>query len=304
MKVAITGGSGFVGAVVRELAASLSWEVTLLARASSALTLRENETRSEWDASQCQGKVPSLKGQDALINLAALIPSDYRQAALADACMQVNALAVLSLVEACERDGVGRLVHVSSGNIYSPSLELVTEDAATYPAQRATYYLTSKLAGELYVEHARLQKKVSSAVLRASSVYGPGMGPGLIPTFASKLLGNQDIVVQDGGRYGVDLVFVKDVANAVVSATQGDAEGIFNIGLGRMTTVLEVAQLLLDITGAATRLLTVQPAGASQVSQGFPGLDTSRSIEMLGTVATELRDGLSVYVRSLQGKST
>lgn len=299
-RLVVTGATGFIGRRLVSAAADAGWTVRALVRRPAEAELDSRAEVMRWQL-EGAGARPEVFGDGAVVaHLAAMIPADYADPGAAQACFQVNALGTLEVLRAAEAVEGAHLIHVSSGNCYAPRAGLVTEDAPLFPSPRAPWYLTSKATAEVWVEHFRLAGRLGSAVLRVSSVYGPGMvAGGLIPIFASRLLAGQPVQVHDGGRYTVDLVHVDDVVAAILAAADRRACGIYNVGAGRLTTTLEVAQAMTAVCDAAPSLVTVDPPSDAPAALGFAGLDVSRARADLGYAPRSLRDGLTSYVRSL-----
>ncbi|MGH8542177.1 MAG: NAD-dependent epimerase/dehydratase family protein [Gammaproteobacteria bacterium] len=295
----VTGAAGFIGRRLVTAGLARGWAVRALVRDPSSMPMGDHLNAYRWDASAAETRAHLLEGADAVCHLAALIPPDGNNPAFAKPCFGVNALGTLSLLAAAHEAGVSRFVHVASGNAYAPRPGLVGENHSLYPSERSPYYFISKIAGEVFVDHWRRTRGLSSCVLRLGSVYGPGMkSKGLVPIFTQRLHAGQPIVVRDGGGFATDLVFVDDVVSAAHSALEGDVIGAFNIGSGVRTTVRELAALLVEIVGADPSLVTIGSPGAAP-DIGFAGLDVSRARAELGYRPTPLREGLRRYVRWL-----
>ncbi|MGH6945032.1 MAG: NAD-dependent epimerase/dehydratase family protein [Geminicoccaceae bacterium] len=300
----LTGATGFVGRRLLSEALARGWAVRALVREPSRVPPAEHLEVEPWDALRAETPVDLLAGADAVCHAAAFLPPDYADPAFAERCFRANALGTLSLLAAASEAGVGRFVHFSSGNAYAPGPDLAREHHPLYPSARAPYYLTSKVASEVFVEHWRETKGLCACVLRLGSVYGPGMAAGgLVPGFVRTLRAGRPIVVRDGGRYGVDLVLIDDVVAAALSALETEASGPFNVGSGARTATRELAGLLVEIIGADEELVIVEPPGDGPVDAGFAGLDIGRAIRQLGYRPTPLREGLERYVRWLLSSS-
>jgi UDP-glucose 4-epimerase len=240
-----------------------------------------------------------LRPTDTICHVAAHIPANYRSPESAEACAVLNALGTLETLRAAQDAGARRFVHFSSGNIYSPGSDFVDENAPTYPAARASYYLASKLCGEIYVEHARLTQQLDTTVLRVASVYGPGMvSRGLLPTFAARLISGQSISVNDGGRYQVDLVHVEDVVEAALLAALADTNGIFNVGSGERSTTLDVARAMVHALELSEDKIVVEPP-SGPTDLGFSTLNVDRAKHYLGFSPRNLDAGIRDYLRWL-----
>ena len=121
----------------------------------------------------------------------------------------------------------------------------------------------------------------------------------MVHTFATRLLAGQQIVVHDGGRYSSDLVYVDDVAHAILAAMQPHVTGCFNIGAGRRVSTAEVARCLGSLVDGAGSLIQIAPSGTGPAG-GFAELDVARAREHLAHRATSLAEGLSAYVKWLR----
>lgn len=148
MRIAVTGGTGFIGRALLNQAAQRGVEI-------AALTRRPQEAASGiiWcrgDLSQPQALSELAQGADAVIHLAGTV-SAVDRAAFADG----NVAGTASLLEAAQRAGVGRFVFVSSL-------------AAREPALSA--YGASKAEAEALVR----QSALPWTIVRPPAVYGPG----------------------------------------------------------------------------------------------------------------------------------
>ncbi|MBL8678059.1 MAG: NAD(P)-dependent oxidoreductase [Myxococcales bacterium] len=303
LDVALTGATGFIG---RRLARAL------IARGHKVRAIVRDQARAKSLASLAGCElVPlsldakphtdtlrrALDGASTLCHVAAYIPANQRDPNEAQRCLEVNALATLALVEASIAAKCPRLVYFSSGNIYEPSPSPVTERAATYPSSRATFYLASKLCGELYVDHARRSGALATAVLRVSSVYGPGMSGGVVPLFVGRMQRGERVTVSDGGRYRTDLVYVDDVVRAAVSAIERSAaSGPINVGSGAATTLADLARAVATLTGRGDESIVIEPEKPGPVDLGFSALDVSLARALLAYEPTPLADGLRAFL--------
>jgi UDP-glucose 4-epimerase len=242
----------------------------------------------------------ALSEAHAVLHLAAYIPPDYSDPGYLEECMRVNAFGALDLARRAVEAGVRRFVLFSSGQIYSPGEAAATEGDPVFPAHRAPYYLSSKLAAEIYLEHYRVNGALRTSILRIGSVYGPGMqGDGVLLRFASRARAGLPIEVHDAGRYTIDLVYVDDVVRATLLVLERSADGTFNVGSGKSTSTLEIAHAIIRTLGMSQTLIAVRPPIAGS-PRGFRALDISKAKRLLGYSPLDLRQGLEKWLRPTQ----
>jgi UDP-glucose 4-epimerase len=293
MKVSVTGASGFVGRHLVHALRKHGHRVRSLVRDLS--TAPESDEVREIDLSSAEPLDAALAGVDAVVHAAAYLPASYADPGEARKLLEVNALGTLAILESCVRTSVEKAIVVSS-NVYRHGTDTVAEDAPTYPSVHAPFYMMSKLCAEVWADHFDRTGKLQTASLRLASVYGPGLERGMIPTFTSALVKGNPITIKDGGRFRSDLVFVGDVVDATERALLRDVHGVFNVGSGTTSSSLEVAEVLVTLTGASPDLLTVEPPANSAVPFGFAPLDVTRARKQLGYAPSAFKDALGVYV--------
>jgi UDP-glucose 4-epimerase len=297
--VAITGAGGFIGRRIASAALAAGWRVRALVRTPEKLSAELAPVR--WDMED--GITPDLlENVDAVIHGAAFRPDDLDDPAQADRCMRINAGGTLALLTAAQAAGASRFVYLSAGNAYNSALSPIPETAQLFPAHRATYYLASKLMGEIYVSHWDRADKISGCILRISSVYGPGMDErGFIAATASKLAAGIAVSLRNGGSFGADMVYVDDVARAAIAAVGRPFRGAVNVGSGTVSTARTIAQELAGMLGADESLIRLEPATAEPES-GFGALDITLARRELSYTSTPLREGLALAWDSIREK--
>jgi UDP-glucose 4-epimerase len=306
-RILVTGASGFIG---RHLTAALlrdGWEVTAVTRRPGLSPAPVGMHVVQGDLTDPQTVDRVIAGADSVCHLAALIPSDLEDATAARACLEMNALVALRIAEAAARSAA-RMVFFSSGQVYRPSDQPLSEDAPTYPASRATYYLASKLAGELFVEHCRLRRGLAAVTLRVGSCYGFGMPEkSLVATFMRSARAGLPLEVWGGGTARYDFVSVGDVVRLTLAALQGKETGVFNAGSGRGEPILELAQAIDQLFEDRRLDIRIHPAPPGTVagsgSAGFSPLSTNKAFAAWGYRPCSLIDGLREYRRHLESAS-
>ena len=134
---------------------------------------------------------------------------------------------------------------------------------------------------------------LDAVALRFGNVYGPRQDPhgeaGVVAIFCGRILDNRPLTVFGDGLQTRDYVYVGDVARATLQA-QGQEGGVFNVGTGRETSVLELYELCRVVSGSEIEP-THAPARVGELQRSV--LDTMLAAEELRFMAfVGLEDGL------------
>jgi UDP-glucose 4-epimerase len=168
--------------------------------------------------------------------------------------LEVNVVGTYNVVEAAASAGVKKVVYSSSASVYGDAaFTPMTED---HPFNNRTMYGATKIAGEQFFRAFYEQHKLDYVGLRYMNIYGPRMDDkGTYVSVIMKVLDRVDqglppIIFGDGSQ-AYDFVHVDDVARANILAAQAEAtDQFFNIGIGVKTTIRELVDQLLEITGS------------------------------------------------------
>jgi UDP-glucose 4-epimerase len=299
----VTGGSGFIGSNLVDALVARGDEVTVVDDLSTGR--RENLDQAlqggaelvEADIRDGEAMIGLAKerGPEMVFHLAAQI--DVRRS-VADPSFDagINVGGTANLLEGARIAGTRRFVFVSTGGaIYGEGegkqLPL-SEEAAEEPLAP---YGQSKLAAEGYVSLYRRLYGLPGVILRLGNVYGPRQDPlgeaGVIAIFCGRLVASQAPTIYGDGTQTRDYVYVGDVVEAALAAGDGEASGAFNIGTGRETSVLELVELLRELSGREGFEPQFAEARTGEVQR--IAIDCSRAAEELGWRAgTDLREGL------------
>jgi UDP-glucose 4-epimerase len=194
----------------------------------------------------------AMKGVDGVVHLAALWLLqcyEYPRAAF-----DVNIRGTFNVLEACVANNVKRLVYSSSASVYGDAVEEpMTEE---HPYNNWTFYGATKIAGEHMFRAYHKRHGLEGVGLRYMNVYGPRQDyKGTYIAVMMKILDNIDNGVAPevfgDGSQAYDFIYVGDAARANVCGLKSKVPfGFYNVGRGIKTTIKELAELLLEITGS------------------------------------------------------
>lgn len=234
----------------------------------------------------------AMKSIDGVIHLAALWLLqcyEYPRAAF-----DVNIRGTFNVLEACVNNNIKRLVYSSSASVYGDAVEEpMTED---HPYNNWTFYGATKIACEHMFKAYHKRYGLDGVGLRYMNVYGPRQDyKGTYIAVMMKILDNLDngkppIVFGDGSQ-AYDFIDVTDTARANVCALKSDIPfGFYNVGRGIKTTIKELAELVLKITGSDLQI-QYEPAGQTFVTNRV-GDPISAEKDLGFTWSVDLEEGL------------
>jgi len=170
------------------------------------------------------------------------------------AAFDVNVRGTFNVMEACVAAKVKRLVYSSSASVYGDALEEpMTED---HPFNNKNFYGATKICGEAMLRAFHHRYGLDYVGLRYMNVYGPRQDyQGAYIAVIMKMLdaidrGEGPTILGDGSE-AFDFIAVEDCAKANVCAMQAStSDRFYNVGTGKRTSLKEVAEKLLKLTGS------------------------------------------------------
>jgi dTDP-L-rhamnose 4-epimerase len=131
----------------------------------------------------------------------------------------------------------------------------ITEDK---PVQNLNPYALSKYATERLALDYAFVTGIPTVAFRYFNVYGPRQSlrnpyTGVLAIFLSRMKNKNPPVVFEDGHQLRDFVYVKDVAGINCQALESKAEGYFNVGTGKPSSLLKTLKFLSELTGSKVK---------------------------------------------------
>jgi len=260
-RILVIGGAGFLGShIVDQLTETPAREIVVLDNFVRGTRSNLSAAVEDPRVSVVDGSVTDLAllrelmdSTDYVFHLAALWL--YECVHQPRSALEVNVVGTYNVIEAAADAGVKKVVYSSSASVYGDAA--FTPMTEEHPFNNRTMYGATKIAGEQFFRAFNEQRGLNYAGLRYMNIYGPRMDyKGTYVSVIMKVLdridaGEPPIIFGDGSQ-AYDFVHVSDVARANILALQADAsDEFFNVGIGVKTTIRELVDRLLEVTGSS-----------------------------------------------------
>jgi nucleoside-diphosphate-sugar epimerase len=283
----VTGGAGFIGShIVRRLVGAGA-SVRVLDNFSTGqranlAAVADRIELIEGDITDAALVRQAVDGAEYVLHLAALasVPESVAQPTRN---FEINLAGMHNLLMAARDAQVQRLVFSSSAAVYGDHAAPHHEELAP---RALSPYAAAKHSGEQLCRSFTHAYGLPTVCLRYFNVFGPGQNPrsgyaAAIPIFINALLEGKRPTIFGDGHQSRDFVYVANVvdANLLACGTEAAIGGVFNIGAGGETTLLELLALLSELADR-----TVEPIFAAgrvgDIRHSFS--DISRAEAVLG----------------------
>lgn len=232
-RVLVTGGSGFIGGYVTDRLVERGYEPVVFdhIRRGSVHEVFLGDIRDEVAVNE------AVAHAEGVIHLGGVLGTQETIANPRPAAY-TNVIGGLNVLEACNEYDVP-LVNIAVGNYWENNTYSITKNTVERFADMYAKYRSSRVS-VVRALNAYGPRQV------AATPYGPSRVRKVMPSFVCRALSGESIEIYGDGEQIMDMIFVGDVATILVNAlekTERDgAQGVFEAGTGRRTTVNDIAQ--------------------------------------------------------------
>jgi UDP-glucose 4-epimerase len=246
LRAIVTGGAGFIGSNLVDALVERGDDVVVVDNLSSGKREHLNP-RARFEERDIRQGIDAADAE-VIFHLAA--QADVQTSVKRpDYDADVNVLGTVRVLEAARAAGAQVVFTSTGGAIYGECDGPAGEDA---PREPVSPYGIAKLCGEEYLSGWNRIHGSGNVVLRLANVYGPrqdaGLEGGVVAIFLERLAARQETVIFGDGGQSRDFVYVGDVVGALLTAAGRDG-GVFNVGTGRETTVLDLHRACAEAAG-------------------------------------------------------
>jgi UDP-glucose 4-epimerase len=304
-KVLVTGGLGFIGSNLCRRLADLQAKVLAVDSllpdyGGNLFNLAGYEDRVQVNIADVRGHGMGylVRGQEVLFNLAGQVSHiDSMTDPFTD--LEINCRSQLWILEALRQNNPEVVVvYAGTRQVYGKPVRLPVDES--HPLNPTDVNGINKISGELYHLVYHSVYGIRACSLRLTNTYGPRQlirhsRQGFIAWFVRKAVLGEEIQIYGDGSQKRDFDYVDDVVDAFLRAGASDqAPGqVFNLGGEAAISLLDLARMLIEISGAGSYTLVPFPPERKRIDIGDFQADPSKIREALGwQPRIGLREGL------------
>jgi len=325
----VTGAAGFIGSHLVDTLLDLDQDVVGLdnfatGQKKNLEQVRASVTGEQWERFRfMEGDIRDLKtcvaasdGIQYVLHHAALasVPASLENP---NTTHEINVTGFLNILNAGRARNVRRVVYASSSAVYGDDETLPKVESTI--GQPLSPYAFSKYADELYAANFQRWYGVNSVGLRYFNIFGTRQDPrgayaAVIPKWIEAMIKGEEVFINGDGETTRDFCHVANVVQAnLLAATAENPEAVnqvYNIGLGRPTTLSELFRMIRSELGHRVPALKKVEAKHREFRAGdirHSHADITRAQKLLGYAPTmDLKAGLASamdwYVRQYSGR--
>lgn len=261
-KVLVTGADGFIGSHLTERLVAEGYDVRALTLYNSfgswgwldkfdpAVIRRIEVVPGDVRDAACMRQ--AVKGCATIFHLAALIAIPYSYRA-PESYIDTNVKGTLNVLQAAEAEGVARVIHTSTSEVYGTAVSVpIGED---HPLNAQSPYAASKIAADQLALSFHRSFGTPVMVLRPFNTFGPRQSVrAVIPTIIGQIAEGARTVKLGALHPTRDFSYVDDTVNGFIAAARAEfnriAGRVINTGSSFEISIGEVAKLIAECMGA------------------------------------------------------
>ncbi|MEP7055591.1 MAG: UDP-glucuronic acid decarboxylase family protein [Actinomycetota bacterium] len=265
-RAVVTGGAGFLGSHLCERLLDDGYEVLCLDNfiTGTAVNVEHLANTPSFRLLRCDvtDYIHVSGPVDVVLHFASpASPIDYLQLPLET--MKVGSIGTMHSLGLAREKNARFLLASTSETYGDPQIHPQPESywGHVNPVGPRGVYDEAKRFAEAMTMAYRRTHEVDTAIVRIFNTYGPRMRPNdgrAIPTFIRQALRGEPLTVSGDGMQTRSVCYVDDLIDGIARLLQSDEIGPVNIGNPREMTVLEIAEMIRDLTGSASEIQSIE----------------------------------------------
>ncbi len=199
---------------------------------------------------------------------------------------------IKNILNLSKNTGVERVYYSSSSEVYGEPVEYPQNEHTT-PLNSRIPYAIVKNVGEAYMRSYKKEFDLNYTIFRFFNTYGPRQSTDFVMSkFIASAMKNEDIPIYGDGSQTRTFCYIDDNIEACTNAFYNNlvVNDVANIGNDTETSVLELAKMVIRITGSRSKIVHLPPLKEGDMTRRKP--DVTKMKELLKRELTPLEEGI------------
>jgi nucleoside-diphosphate-sugar epimerase len=296
-KVLITGGAGFIGSSLADrLLAQEKYSVVsvdnLLTGDIKKVSEHPNGKFIKCDANNYQdiSAIMTSHQFDYVFHYAAVVGV---QRTIENPIIVLNDIeGIKNILNLCKNTGVKRVFFSSSSEVYGEPVELPQHEETTPLNSRLPYAVVKNL-GESFCRSFQKEFNLDYTIFRFFNTYGPKQSTDfVISKFIKSALNHEPLTLYGAGNQTRTFCYIDDNVSCVQQILEKNliVNDVINIGNDKEYTILELAQLIIRLTGSRSKIEFLPSLKEGDMTRRQP--DASKMKLIVGNNLIPLEEGI------------
>lgn len=283
----VTGGAGTIGSsIVDQLVAAGAAEIRVL---DNFVRGRQENLAEALPSGKVQVIEGDIRDVDLVREVTAGADLVFHQAAIRITqcaeeprlALEVLADGTFNVLEAAVAAKVRKVVAASSASVYGLATEFPTTELQ-HPWANDTFYGAAKVFNEGMLRSFHTMYGLDYVALRYFNVYGPrmdihGLYTEVLIRWMERIEADEPPLIFGDGQQTMDFVFTTDIARANLRAAESTVtDAVYNIGSNTETSLLELAEALLDVMGSGLSVAFGPERAVNGVTRRLASIEAAR----------------------------
>lgn len=201
------------------------------------------------------------------------------------------------LLNLSKNTSVKRFFFSSSSEVYGEPVSIPQHEETT-PLNSRVPYAVVKNVGEAFCRSFHQEYGLDYTIFRFFNTYGPGQTADFVMTKFIKLaLSNEPLTIYGDGSQTRTFCYVEDNIEATIKALKNDlfVNDVVNIGGSKIITILDLAKLIIDVTGSKSQIEHLPPLKEGDMTRRQP--DNSKMKQILNRDLIGLEEGIQLLLK-------
>lgn len=307
MKILITGGAGFIGSSLSDyLLSKTEAQVVVvdnfLTGRQQNLPVSDRFRFIKADANDFDeiASIFQTFGFDYVYHYAAVV--GVKRTLDQPVLVLEDLQGIRNVLTLCKNTGVKRVFYASSSEVYGEPVHLPQHEHTT-PLNSRLPYAVVKNAGESFCRSYFQEYGLEYTIFRFFNTYGPKQSPDfVISKFIDAALEGKPITIFGDGEQTRTFCYINDHLEATVNCLLKNkcVNDVVNIGNDQELSVLELAKIIIKITGSTSEIIHLPPLPEGDMTRRQPDIEKMECL--LNRQFTSLEEGLKMIVKIKKNK--